>query len=366
MRRVVSILTNRLYLSALGVLVILVLCTSYLFAETLDRPLTSQPDEITVKLRAAGGLFEGSAATYRGVKVGKVTRIRLTDVGVEATVSMTSGRDVPSDTRAVVRSLSPVGEQYVDFQPSSDQGPYLADGDVIEATSTDVPLTLGSTVVAINKVLRQIDDDKLRTLLVEASTALEGTGGDLGSLVDDSALLLQELDDVYPETERLLRNGETVLDVAPDRRADLRELSTDARSLAGFLRDYDPELEQTISRAPGQIRQLRRLVADVRKVIPGFLDIGISVTDVFAAHDPHLRELLSIYSPGLQVLTDHVKDGKLQLALVASGDARCSYGTERRPPRTSDGEPLPLDLRCSASFSQLQRGAAHAPGPVGP
>lgn len=362
--RLVRAVLNPLYVSAIGVALILVVCVSYLFAETLDRPLTSTPDEITVDLRAAGGLFEGSAVTYRGVKVGKVTRIRLGKAGVEATVSMTSGTDVPAATRAVVRSLSPVGEQYLDLQPMADGAPYLADGDRITAESTDVPLTLGSTVVAINQVLRQVDDRKLRRLLIEASTALEGTGDDLGDLVDDGALILETLDEIYPETERLLDNGDVLLDIAPDRRADLSSLAGDAQSLASFLRSYDPELGRFIGRAPGQIRDLQRLVADARRVVPGFLEVGVSLTDLFAAHDPHLRALLEAYSPGVGVLADKVRDGEIKLVLIGDKSNRCDYGTSRRDPRDPERRPLVRDQRCAASFSTLQRGAAHAPGPV--
>lgn len=364
MRRIGKILGNRLYLSALGVVLILLVCVSYLFAETLDRPLTSQPDEITVDLRAAGGLFEGSAVTYRGVKVGKVTTIRLGDKGVEATVSMTSGTDVPRATRAIVRSLSPVGEQYLDFQPMADAGPYLADGDRITAESTDIPLTLGSTVVAINEVLRQVDDTKLRNLLVEASTALEGTGDELGSLVDDGALILDELDDVYPETKSLLDNSDIALDVAPDKRVQLDQLAGDASSLASFLRSYDPELGRFVARAPRQIQQLQDLIDDARRVVPDFLTVGVSLTDVVAAHDPHLRALLQAYSPGVGVLGDSIRNGRLQLNLIADLDRRCDYGTARRDPRDPVRRPLVETGRCAASFSTLQRGAAHAPGPV--
>lgn len=364
MTRIGRILTNRLYLSALGVLLILVLCVSYLFAETLDQPLTSRPDKVTVDLRATGGLFEGSAVTYRGVKVGKVTKIRLGEQGVEATVSMTSGIDVPARTRAIVRSLSPVGEQYLDFQPESESGPFLEDGDRIPADSTDVPKTLGSTVVAINKILRQVDDEKLRTLLVEASTALKGTGDDLGNLVDDGELILTELDEVFPETQSLLDNSATVLDIVPDTRAELGSLATDASSLASFLRSYDPELSRFVARAPRQVRELQSLVDDVRRQLPDFLSVGVSLTDVLAAHDPHLRALLQAYSPGVGVLGDKVVDGKLQLDLIIDKDARCDYGTTRRDPRDPERRPLIEDRRCDASFSALQRGAAHAPGPV--
>jgi virulence factor Mce-like protein len=359
-----GVLTNRLYLSALGVLLVLAVCVFYLFAAVLRQPLTSRPVELTVELKAAGGLFEGSAVTYRGVKVGKVTDIELTDEGVEASLRLSAGTEVPEDSLAVVRSLSPVGEQYLDFQPSTAGGPYYESGATIPAESTDIPMSLQSTVVAVNKVMRQIDERNLRTTLVELSKGLSGTGDELGRLIDDGQLLLEELDRIYPETESLLRNSDVVLDIAPDRAADLSRLGTSAKELAAFLRDYDPELRRTLKRAPDQLEDLEALVDDARRVLPGFLDVGVSITDIFASYEPHVRRLLQTYGPGLGVLTNAIANNELRIQLILDADRRCSYGTPHRSPRSPDRRPLQEAGRCSASLSFLQRGAAHAPGPV--
>jgi len=359
-----KILANRLYLSALGVALVLVVCVFYLFAAVLNQPLTSRPVELTVQLKAAGGLFDGAAVTYRGVKVGKVTDIELTDDGVEAQIRLSTGTEVPKDSMAVVRSLSPVGEQYLDFQPSSAEGPFLESGETIPAESTDIPMSLQSTVVAVNKVLRQIDERELRTTLVELSEGLSGTGDELGRMIDDGQLLLEELARIYPQTERLLLNGDVALDIAPDKAADLRRLGTSAKQLAAFLRDYDPELRDTLEKAPGQIEQLEALVADARKVLPDFLSVGVSITDIFASYEPHVRRLLQTYGPGLGVLTDGIVDGELRIQLILDADRRCEYDVKRLKPRAPGRRPLQEDGRCAASFSTLQRGAAHAPGPV--
>ncbi len=85
----------------------------------------------------------------------------------------------PTRSRGCAASR-PVGEQYLDFQPNTDDGPFLEDGATVSAEFTDLPKSLSSTVVAVNKVLRQIDDQKLRSFLVELSTGLEGTGDDIG------------------------------------------------------------------------------------------------------------------------------------------------------------------------------------------
>jgi virulence factor Mce-like protein len=364
MRAVRAIFSDRLYLSAVGVVAILVLCVAYLFAVVLDQPLTSRPIGVTVMLGNTGGLFEGSAVTYRGVKVGKVGDITITRQGVRAEVALSSGTEVPTDSIARVRSLSPVGEQYLDFQPNTEHGPFLEDGATVAAEFTDLPKSLSSTVVAVNKVLRQIDDKRLRSFLVELSTGLQGTGEDIGRLVDQGDLILAELDEVWPETERLLRNSDPVLDIGTDNATALRDLGTSSRRLAAFLRGYDPELRRTLDRAPSQLRQLQALVADAQEVLPGFLAVGVSLTDIFAMHDPHLRALLRAYGPGLGTLSRVIRDGELKLELIADKDPRCSYGTARRHPRDPTRVRMNKKGQCAASFATLQRGAAHAPGPV--
>ena len=359
-----NLLTNRLYLSAVGVLMVFVIGVAYLFAAVLDEPLTSRPDAVTVELTSTGGLFEGSAVTYRGVKVGKVTAIVSTSEGAEATVTLADDAEVPADTTARVRSLSPVGEQYLDFQPTTTEGPYLADGDRVDADSTEVPVSLSSTVLAVGKVLDQIDATKLRRLLVALSEGLGGTGDDLGQLLDQGSLLLADLDAAWPQTERLLRNSGPVLDIPVSQSDDLRELAGSAKELAAFLRDYDPELRATLRRTPAQLRQLRSLVRDIADTLPAFLRTGLGFTDEFVRHDPHLRTLLQEYAPGLGTFTRVIKNGELRLELIPDKDARCRYDIARRDDRDPNRRQLQANGHCPASFDRLQRGAAHAPGPI--
>ena len=85
---------------------------------------------LTVKLElpAAGGLYRFSNVTYRGVQIGKVTEVKLTENGAEATLSLDTSPKIPADLQADVLSVSAVGEQYVDLRPRTDSGPYLQDG----------------------------------------------------------------------------------------------------------------------------------------------------------------------------------------------------------------------------------------------
>ncbi len=358
------IFRDKLWLSAAGVVVVFIVAIAYIFAEVLDQPLTSRPLTVDVELEQTGGLFEGSAVTYRGIKIGKVSEIVPSENGVVASVRIATGTEIPADSAVRVRSLSPVGEQYLDFQPADSKGPYLESGDTIDAEATDIPKSLSSTVVAVNDVLRQIDDKKLRVVLGELSDGLAGTGDDLGRILDQGNQILATLDGVWPETNRVITNGGTVLDIGNDNADSLRLLGTRAKEFAAFLADYDDEFRGVLDRAPEQIEQLKALLRDANKVLPGFLSVGVSFTDIVRSYEPHLRALLQEYAPGLGVLPRFIVDGEAKLDIFGHRTRRCDYNHSHQEPYDPTQRSFYQDGRCSASFATLQRGAAHAPGPV--
>ncbi len=75
---------------------------------------------VTLELPETGGLYRFSNVTYNGVQIGTVTKVELTPNGVRATLSLDRSPKVPADLVAAVRSVSAIGEQYVDLQPRSD------------------------------------------------------------------------------------------------------------------------------------------------------------------------------------------------------------------------------------------------------
>jgi virulence factor Mce-like protein len=359
-----ALLRDRLWQSLFGVLLVLLLTVAYLFNSVLDTPLLGGTKTVKVEMASTGGLFEGSAVTYRGIKIGKVRTIALSEDGVVATVVITSDDDIPVNSTVKVRSLSPVGEQYLDFQPKTSAGPYLKDGAVVPATATDLPKTLASTVIAVNKVLDQVDATQLHTLLTELSTGLAGTGGDLGKLVDQGQVLLADLDRLWPETDRLITNGSTVLDIGTSKADDIRRLAKSSKQFASFLKNYDPELRKTLKNAPAQIGQLQALVTDAGRILPGFLGQAVVFSDLFRSYAPHLGALLANYSPGLGVLGKAIKDGVLLIEGIPQRPTKCTYDNARRDPRNAVQRPLVDTGHCPGSTHNLQRGADHAPGPV--
>ena len=114
---------------------------------------------VTVELPGTGGLYRFANVTYRGVQIGKVSRVEPTGAGATATLSLNDSPKVPADVQANVRSVSAVGEQYVDLIPRGAGPPFLADGSVIRRDNTTVPLKVGPVLDQLSAFVGSVPDE---------------------------------------------------------------------------------------------------------------------------------------------------------------------------------------------------------------
>lgn len=370
-----KILTDKLYLSLVGVLAVFIAAVAWVYSGVLGVPLLRSTPSVTVDLTATGGLYVGSPVTYRGVKVGKVTSIDVAGNGVAAHFAITTGADVPGPTDANkvigkdgnpvqpyarVRSLSPVGEQYLDLEPSCTQpnvtpcpassyAPSLKNGDTISAAVTDIPVTLGHTVEGLDDLLKQIDEKKLKALLTTAATGFGGTGDSLGSSFDNMHLLLNDLAAVEPQTIDLIRNVGPTLDLVNKNSGDLQALANSANDWATYLDANKADLVTLLRQTPANLATLQGLVNSWAQILPTFFPTALQFGTLTTQHNNAIRQLLQSYQPGLAAVEGTVWQGRLNLLLIGSKDMRCkNYGTTRHSPQTT-GTSLQTGGHCTAA-----------------
>src|SRR4051794_18012225 len=186
---------------------------------------------VTLQLPTSGGLYRFSNVTYRGVEVGKVTEVGLTKDGAQATLSIATSPKIPADLEAEVRSVSAIGEQYVDLRPRTDSGPYLQDGAVITAKNVSLPPAVGPVLDRVSKLVDTFPKDRLSALLDETYKGFDGAGFDFGSLLDSGAKLSADLNGVADQTKALADDSRPLLE---GQAATADSIRTWARSLAGF------------------------------------------------------------------------------------------------------------------------------------
>lgn len=358
---------NARSLASLGaLLVVFLLGLTYVLVGVVQFNPFNRRMDVTVLMPRSGGLLSTSPVSYRGYPVGVVRSIDLRPGGVRIVVAIDEGTRIPADTEVKVADLSAAGEQYLDFQPRTDAGPYLADGAVINPQDTHTPTPFGKIITDATTLVNQIDPAKLNMVTTEMSRAFNGSAPELQRILDGGNYVLTGLQGVLPQTVDLLHNSRTLLGTVYDLRGPIGRLAPSAKDLTGRLRDARPTIAELLDRAPDALDQ----VDDIAR------HAGPTLRDTFDEVDVTLGVLhdrmpaLSLFLPGLISLgptaQGFIHDGRINATADAYPKPTCDYGTPRRPPNLGGHLPPYLWRYCPTPGPRLlQRGAAAVPRPSG-
>ena len=329
-----------------GTIGVLVMVFYYMQAPTL---LGIGRMTVTLELPAAGGLYRFSNVTYRGVQIGKVTAVKLTPSGAEATLSLDSSPKIPADLQAEVRSVSAVGEQYVDLRPRTDSPPYLHDGSVIPMRDTTIPQPVGPMLDQVSALINSIPKDKLSALLDESFKGFNGAGYDLGSLFDSAATISGDLNGVADRTRTLIDDTVPLLDSQAETTDAIR---TWARSLAGVTeaagdrRHAGPH--PAAATDPEPPTRLRGCSNQVKPTLPVLLANLTTIGQVAVTYHASLEQLLVLLPPSVSSTQSY--SSYEQPDRSSAGRVRSQFGD---PPACTVGFLPPSQWRSPADTTTI-------------
>jgi phospholipid/cholesterol/gamma-HCH transport system substrate-binding protein len=343
----------------------------------LGDALFSDSYVVSVDLAESGGIFTNAEVTYRGVTVGRVEELRLTDDGVRADLRLDEGTKVPADTDAVVANRSAVGEQYLDLQPATSSGPFLAAGDTIPRERTRTPVPTEKLLLDVDRLVRSVDQQDLVTVVDELGKAFAAGGRDLQRLLDAGDRLTLAATDALPETLTLIRDGAIVLDTQRDTGPAIRSFAADLADLSETLASepVDADLRTVLDRGVVASGQLDALLTENRTAIAGLLANLVTIGQITVARVDGVEQLLVTYpavvAGGYTVVPG---DGTAHFGLVlnANDPPACTRGYEGTqktdPNRTSNLPALNTGARCAEprGSTVTVRGAQNAPPPRRP
>jgi phospholipid/cholesterol/gamma-HCH transport system substrate-binding protein len=247
---------------------------------------------ITVKLPQAGGLYPGGNVTYRGVEIGRVRAVRLTETGAEAELQMDSDVHVPANLDAQVHSVSAVGEQYVELLPRTGKGPSLKDGDVIPVDRTYVPPDINSLLAATNRGLSAIPRDNLKTVVDEGYIAFGGLGPELSRLVNGTTNLAIDARKNLDALTVLIDQSKPVLDSQTASSNSVQAWAAHLATITSQLRNNDSALAGLLQKGGPAADQARQLIDRLNPTLPIVLANVVSVGQVGVTYRDNLEALL--------------------------------------------------------------------------
>jgi phospholipid/cholesterol/gamma-HCH transport system substrate-binding protein len=330
---------------------------------------------VYVDLEDAGGIFPNAEVTYRGVPVGRVGTITLTDNhdGVTMALLIDRARNIPNDVDIVIANGSAIGEQYVDLQPHRAAGPYLKTGDTIPRDRTTQPVSTAKLLLGLDKLVNSVPKDDLNTVITELGLAFAETGPDLQRIIDASHALLTAAQANLPQTVRLLEDSRTVLDTQRVEGSAIAAFSRNLASLTKQLRVSDSDLRGVLDNGVPAALQLSGLVEDVSATLPVLLGNLVHVGQVAAVHVNDLKQVLILY-PYLVAASFTVfpGDGTVRFGVPMNQTGippACTVGypdpsTFQRPPEdTKTRAPYPFNSYCKAlpTGPEAIRGTRNAP-----
>lgn len=293
---------------------------------------------LSVRLPDTGGLYAGADVTERGVTVGRVDAIIPDTEGITADVAISDGTRISaSGLTAAVRSVSAVGEQYLEFTPRGSAPPYLRPGSVVPESEVSLPPSTTQLLASVNALLRSVPRQQLTVTINELQAAFNGSGPQLRQLLASASDLLAAAQQNITPTRQLITGLRPVLNTQAASSASIEAISRNLDAFSARLRASNPGLSGTIAQLPGFISQLNGLVGQLQPTVPLLLANLTSVGQVLGVYLPHVRQLLVILPADINDVTAVVMDSPVPGALNA--DYLASVGN---PPACEQGYNTPI------------------------
>ncbi|MCK0176757.1 MCE family protein [Mycolicibacterium sp. F2034L] len=365
---------TRIQLAIFAVVTVLTVAAISLFYLRLPAAVGIGTYQITAKFEAGGGLYENANVTYRGVTVGRVQSVGLADNGVVARMQLNSGTPVPDNVTATVKSVSAIGEQYVDLVPPEQaSASTLRDGADIGLDRTAIGQDISGLLEEADRLVNSVGDSRIQEVLRETFKAFDGSGPELSRLIQSSRLLVDEANANYGQTSALIDQVGPFLDAQIRSGDDIRSLSDGLGRLTSQLAAADPQLRTTLQTVPDTTEVANTTFEGIRPTFPVLAANLANFGRIGVIYNKSIEQALVIFPALLAALNTVAggvpqdEGGKLDFKIHLNDPPTCSVGflppTAIRSPADTTLRDLPTDLYCKAPQNDptVVRGARNYP-----
>ncbi len=279
-------------------------------------PFKAKRYEFTVDVTEAVTLAKESDVRIGGVSVGKVSSLSLPEEGnaTEAKVELEPQfAPIPTDTRAIVRQKTLLGETFIELSGGTNDAPKLADGGHLERSQT-----VDST--QIDEIFKALDPPTRKAFQIwmqNAAIAVEDRGqdlndafGNLGPFTSDATDLLAILRHQDRALQGLVRDTGTVFESISARDQDLTGAIVNSNTTFGAIASRDRALAEVIHIFPTfneqtrlTLNRLAEFAGDTRPLVRDLKPVASDLTPTFQKVrqlSPHLRGLFIHLKPLLR------------------------------------------------------------------
>jgi phospholipid/cholesterol/gamma-HCH transport system substrate-binding protein len=277
-------------------------------------PLKPEGYRFSAAFPEAATLAEEADVRISGVTVGTVKTKELDKVANRTNVVIELDEKyapIPTDTRAILRQKTLLGETYVELTPGDQNAPKLPEGGALPNSSVAPTVELDEILRIFNpktkKAFRQFSHDFATVTKGTYAEDLNDAFGNLAGTATDGADVLEVLDRQEKSVRLFVRNTGVVFGALNERQGALRELIGNANNVFEATAQQRDALAQTFEIFPTFLQESRATLgrldtfsANTRPLIvnlkPVADDLGPTVRDL-GDLAPDLRDLLHDLDP---------------------------------------------------------------------
>jgi phospholipid/cholesterol/gamma-HCH transport system substrate-binding protein len=366
--------TARIQLVVFAVVTVLTIAAITVFYLRVPARLGIGAYEVTANFTAGGGLYQNANVTFRGVQAGRVESVKLTDDGVAAHLRLNSDIKIPANSTATVKSVSAVGEQYVDFVPPDHPSQtLLRDGSVIPKDRTAIPQDVAELLHEADQLVSTINNTRLQDLLRETFKAFNGSGPELARLIKSTRLLIDEANSSWPQTSTLIDQVGPFLEAQIRSGDDIRSLADGLARFTTQVANADPQVRAVLSNAPSAADEASQTFQGIRPSFPVLAANLANLGRIGVIYNRSIEQALVIFPAlmaalltiGGQLPAD--EGGKQDFKISINDPPPCNVGflspMDIRSPGDTTLRELPTDLYCKVPQNDpsVVRGARNYP-----
>lgn len=365
---------TKIQLAIFAVITVITLTVMAIFYLRLPATFGIGTYGVSADFVAGGGLYKNANVTYRGVAVGRVESVGLSPNGVIAQMRLNSETAIPSNVTATVKSVSAVGEQYIDLvPPGSPASGKLTNGSRIERQNTRIGQDVADLLKRAETLVNSLGDTRLRELLHETFIAANGSGPEMARLFESARLLVDEANANYPQVSQLIDQAGPFLQAQIRAGGDIKSLSDGLARFTSEVRQADPQLRDTLATAPGATDEASTAFSGIRPSFPALAASLSNLGRVGVIYHKSIEQLLVVLPALFAAIITMAggppldEGGKLDFKLDLNDPPPCAVGflppPLMRTPADETVRELPKDMYCKTAQNDPStvRGARNYP-----
>ena len=343
---------NPVPIGAASIAIILLILAASLNVQ--DLPLIGQGPTYSARFSEAAGVQPDDDIRVAGVRVGKVTDLKL-DRGDVVVSFKSPDAFIGDQSSASIEIKTVLGQKYIAIEP---QGSRPLDPDnPIPRSRTRAPYDVITAFSDLSTTVQALNTDQLGQSLQVLSQTLDGAAGPIRPALDGLSRLSRTISSRDQQLGLLLANTRATTQVLADRDAEIAKILSDGNLLLGELRARKGEIDALLTGVQALSAQLTGLVGDNEATLRPTLVSLNGVLTTLQQNSANLENGLRLLAPFIRVFNNVIGTGRWFDAYICNldppGDQACTPGSGAFNPASFLGDPTGLASALPGALNRL-------------